>query len=85
MSAVDDLVELWALAEHADLQVSLLCALSACVLLTVVATLYVVQRRRPVYLLNYSVYKPPDSWKITHDTFIDNSYKCGVRTLSQFA
>ena len=31
-----------------------------------------------MYLLNYSVYKPPDSWKATHKSFLDNSVGCGV-------
>ncbi len=31
-----------------------------------------------MYLLNYSVYKPPDSWKSTHKSFLDNSVACGV-------
>ena len=34
-----------------------------------------------MYLLNYAVYKPPDSWKATHKSFLDNSVGCGVRTL----
>ena len=37
------------------------------------------RRQRPVYLLNYAVYKPPDSWKATHKSFLDNSISCGVR------
>ena len=32
-----------------------------------------------MYLLNYAVYKPPDSWKSTHKSFLDNSVSCGVR------
>lgn len=36
------------------------------------------RRQRPVYLLNYSVYKPPDSWKSSHKSFLDNSIACGV-------
>lgn len=35
-----------------------------------------------MYLLNYSVYKPPDSWKSTHKSFLDNSVGCGVRSMS---
>lgn len=31
-----------------------------------------------MYLLNYSVYKPPDSWKATHKSFLDNSRTSGV-------
>ena len=31
-----------------------------------------------MYLLNYSVYKPPDSWKSSHKSFLDNSIACGV-------
>ena len=32
-----------------------------------------------MYLLNYAVYKPPDSWKSTHKGFLDNSVSCKVR------
>lgn len=78
MAFLDDLVDWWALASHADVHVTMLCAMSACVLLSVVITLYIMRRQRPVYLLNYSVYKPPDNWKITHDEFIQNSINCGV-------
>ncbi|CAK0756185.1 hypothetical protein CVIRNUC_002434 [Coccomyxa viridis] len=38
------------------------------------------RRQRPVYLLNYAVYKPPDSWKSTHESFLDNSVSCGAFT-----
>ena len=41
------------------------------------------RRQTPVYLLNYAVYKPPDSWKSTHKSFLDNSIECGVRPISQ--
>ena len=34
-----------------------------------------------MYLLNYAVYKPPDSWKSTHESFLDNSVSCGVRPM----
>ena len=41
------------------------------------------RRQRPVYLLNYSVYKPPDSWKATHKSFLENSIISGVRPILQ--
>lgn len=79
MGALDELSDLWALAHQEELQHSLLAALAVCVALTAVLTAYISRRPRPVYLLNYSVYKPPEEWRITHERFLENSRVCGVR------
>jgi 3-ketoacyl-CoA synthase len=76
---LDDLEDLWVLASHADVHVTALCSLAAIVAVTVLLTLHFMRRPRPVYLLNYAVYKPPDSWKSSHQNFLDNSERCGVR------
>lgn len=78
MNALHELADLWALVAEEELQLSLLAVLAVCIALTAVLTAYIFSRARPVYLLNYSVYKPPEEWKISHEGFLDNSRRCGV-------
>ena len=78
---LDDLLDLWALASREELDHSLLAALVTCVALAAVVTSCIYRRPRPVYLLNYSVYKPPEEWRCTHDEFLENSRMCGVSSL----
>lgn len=81
MGMLDDLWDLWELASREELDSSLLAALAICVALAAVVTACIYRRLRPVYLLNYSVYKPPEEWRVTHDEFLENSRMCGVRSL----
>ncbi|CAL8466615.1 g6151 [Coccomyxa elongata] len=78
MGMLDDLLDLWALASREELDHSLLAALVLCVALAAVVTACIYRRPRPVYLLNYSVYKPPEEWRCTHDEFLENSRMCGA-------
>lgn len=79
MSMLDELWELWTLAQQEELQHSLLTAVAVCTALAAVVTAYIFRRARPVYLLNYSVYKPPEEWRASHDQFLEISRLCGVR------
>jgi 3-ketoacyl-CoA synthase len=36
--------------------------MACCLLLTMVASVYVFSRSKPVYLLDYHCYKPPEEW-----------------------
>lgn len=83
MGMLDGLLDLWAVASREKLDRTLLAALALCVALTAVVTAWIYRRLRPVYLLNYSVYKPPEEWRVTHNEFLDNSRACGVRSLLQ--
>jgi hypothetical protein len=78
LDALSGLQRLWdvLLAEGQLLQGLALMAL--CVALVAVATAYLCKRGRPVYLLNYCVYKPPDAWKCPSATFLQNSRQCGA-------
>lgn len=74
------LQRLWgALAEEEQLM-PVLALLATCIMLTVVTMIYIFKRARPVYLLNYCVYKPPDEWKCSSAEFLRNSQRCGVST-----
>ncbi len=71
---------LWEAVAAAGLQGPALGALGLCVALTALVVAWLFRRGgRPVYLLNYAVFRPPDDWKISVQKFLDNSVRCGVR------
>ena len=53
--------------------------MGCCVLLTIVALTYIFARSKPVYLIDYHCYKPPDRLKMPHQKFLELSHNCGVR------
>ena len=52
--------------------------IAACIILTVVVVAYIMSRARPVYLLDFHVYKPRDDLKMPSATFLQHSRKCKV-------
>lgn len=50
----------------------------ACVLLTAGLVMYVMKRARPVYLLDYHVYKPADALKMPHAVFLKHTREAQV-------
>ncbi|KAG4932963.1 hypothetical protein AAZX31_17G115400 [Glycine max] len=63
-----DLYDLW---EH--LQYNLISVILCLTLLVFLSTLYFLTRPRPVYLVNFSCYKPEESRKCTKKIFIEQS------------
>lgn len=39
--------------------------------LLLLALAWLMQRQKPVYLLSFATFKPPDSWKLTHDDIVE--------------
>ncbi|KAK7264989.1 hypothetical protein RJT34_32604 [Clitoria ternatea] len=70
-----DLYDLW---EH--LQYNLISVIVCSALLVFLSTLYFLTRPRPVYLVNFSCYKPEESRKCTKSTFMDHSRLTGSFT-----
>lgn len=68
----DDILQLW---DH--LQYNLVSVLACSGALVFVATLYFMSRPRPVYLVDFSCYKPEDERKVTMQTFIQRSIEAG--------
>ena len=62
MYQAGDLGEMWAVARQAHLTFNALAFVLSCLVLVFVAASYVFTRSRPVYLLNFHVYKPPARW-----------------------
>ena len=50
----------------------------ACVLLTAGLVVYIMKRARPVYLLDYHVYKPADALKMPHAVFLKHTREAQV-------
>ena len=50
----------------------------ACVLLTAGLVIYIMKRARPVYLLDYHVYKPADALKMPHAVFLKHTREAQV-------
>lgn len=70
-----DLYVLW---EH--LQFNLISVIICSSLLVFLATLYFLTRPRPVYLVNFSCYKPEDARKCTRQIFMERSQLTGTFT-----
>jgi len=71
----DDLLLLW---EH--LRLNLITVVLCTTLLVFFTTLYFMTRPRPVYLLNFSCYKPEDARKVTREIFMERSALPGAFT-----
>jgi 3-ketoacyl-CoA synthase len=52
-------------------------------LVVVLSTAYLMRRPRPVYLLDFSCYKPDDSRKVTREIFFERSALAGTFTKVQ--
>ncbi|KAJ6330053.1 hypothetical protein OIU76_008812 [Salix suchowensis] len=73
--SIHDLHDLW---DH--LKFNLISVILCSTLLVFLLTLYFLTRPRPVYLVNFSCYKPDDSRKCTRKIFMDRSKLTGVFT-----
>ncbi|KAK9841814.1 hypothetical protein WJX81_004744 [Elliptochloris bilobata] len=62
--------------EHILAEVSVANLISACVLLTAAVVWYVMSRARPVYLLDFHVYKPRDELKMSRAAFLQHTRGC---------
>ncbi|XP_050378797.1 3-ketoacyl-CoA synthase 11-like [Argentina anserina] len=73
--SLQDLYDLW---EH--LQYNLISVIICSALLVFLFTVYFVTRPRPVYLVNFSCYKPEETRKCTKKIFMDQSTMTGSFT-----
>ncbi len=53
--------------------------IAAACMLTAIMVAYVAKRARPVYLLDFHVFKPADELKMTHEVFLQRTRLCEVR------
>ncbi|CAO2816000.1 unnamed protein product [Amaranthus hypochondriacus] len=73
--SLEDAYVLW---EH--LQFNLISVIVCLALLVFLGTLYFLTRPRPVYLVNFSCYKPEDARKCTRQIFMERSHSIGTFT-----
>jgi 3-ketoacyl-CoA synthase len=73
--SIQDLHDLWY-----HLKFNLISVILCSTLLVFLLTLYFLTRPRPVYLVNFSCYKPDDSRECTRKIFMDRSKLTGVFT-----
>lgn len=73
--------DLPALRDH--LQSNVVSVLISSMLVVVLSMIYLMRRPRPVYLLNFSCYKPEDSRKVTREIFMERSALAGTFTKVQ--
>ncbi|CAL8469239.1 g8780 [Coccomyxa elongata] len=76
MAKSGELKEIWDVAARTNLQFNMITFMTCCLLLTIVASVYVFTRSKPVYLLDYHCYKPPDELKMPHAKFLQLSRDC---------
>lgn len=51
---------------------------AACIVLTMLIVAYMMSRARPVYLLDFHVFKPRDDLKMSSAAFLQHTRKCKV-------
>ncbi|TKY73213.1 3-ketoacyl-CoA synthase 11 [Spatholobus suberectus] len=73
--SLEDLHDIW---EH--LQYNFISVILCSTLIVFLSTLYIMTRPRPVYLVNFSCYKPEEARKCTKKIFMDQSQKSGFFT-----
>ncbi|CAI8619682.1 unnamed protein product [Vicia faba] len=73
--SLKDVYDIWA-----NLQYNLVSVIICSTLLVFLSTLYVMTRPRPVYLVDFSCYKPEESRKCTKTVFMDHSRASGFFT-----
>ncbi|GFY92839.1 3-ketoacyl-CoA synthase 11 [Actinidia rufa] len=73
--SLQDLQDLWN-----SLQYNLISVVLCSSLLVLLSTIYIVTRHRPVYLVDFSCYKPGDDRKCTMKMFVDQSRLTGEFT-----
>eukprot|EP00878_Enallax_costatus_P003978 GHUV01004200.1.p1 GENE.GHUV01004200.1~~GHUV01004200.1.p1 ORF type:complete len:146 (+),score=15.43 GHUV01004200.1:262-699(+) len=80
MVRTGELIKLWSVASQTDLTFNLVTVVICCsVLLAAILSFFLLQTR-PVYLVDFSVYKPPDSWMVPAARFLDCSRASKART-----
>jgi 3-ketoacyl-CoA synthase len=73
--SLKDIYDIWE-----NLQYNLVSVIICSTLLVFLSTLYFMTRPRPVYLVNFSCYKPEESRKCTKRIFMDHSRASGFFT-----
>ncbi|PNX87014.1 3-ketoacyl-CoA synthase 11-like protein, partial [Trifolium pratense] len=73
--SLKDIYDIWE-----NLQYNLVSVIICSTLLVFLSTLYFMTRPRPVYLVNFSCYKPEESRKCTKKMFMDHSRASGFFT-----
>ncbi|KAJ4762496.1 3-ketoacyl-CoA synthase [Rhynchospora pubera] len=69
----DDLRAIWD-----QLQYNVVSVIISSTLIIVLSTVYIMRRPRPVYLLDFSCYKPDDARKVTREIFMERSELAGT-------
>lgn len=62
------------------LQYNVVSVIISSTLVLLLSTIYFMRRPRPVYLLDFSCYKPDDARKVTREVFMDRSERAGSFT-----
>eukprot|EP01132_Coremiostelium_polycephalum_P004904 gene4904-6115_t len=60
-----------------NIYIILTLAFFTLLLLELVISVFISKKRTPVYMVDFSVYQPPDSCKITHDFFVNHTENVG--------
>lgn len=71
-----ELAKLWAVAKQTELTFDLITVVGCSSLVIVALLVYFLLQSRPVYLLDFQVYKPPESWSASTSRFLNGSREC---------
>ncbi|KAK9841805.1 hypothetical protein WJX81_004266 [Elliptochloris bilobata] len=68
-----ELQQLWDMARETELQVNMATVLASCMLLTAALAAWVCKRARPIFLVDYHVFKAPDCLKTEFSTWMNGA------------
>lgn len=75
-----ELGQLWTVANQTDLTFNLVTVVACCsVLMAAVLAIFLLQTK-PVYLVDFAVHQPPESWKWTKQYHAEKTQSCGAFT-----
>lgn len=72
-----DIRELWDVAKQTHLTFNMVTFVATCLVLAVAAATYIFTRQRPVYLMHFTVYKPPAELKTSIKEFLHQTRRVG--------
>ncbi|KAI8464760.1 MAG: FAE1/Type III polyketide synthase-like protein-domain-containing protein [Monoraphidium minutum] len=80
MLRVGQLSALWQVAQETNLTFNLVTAVACCSMLVAAALSSWLLQTRPVFLVDFAVHRPPDSWKMDKVSHMRNTGACGKFT-----
>ncbi|KIZ01226.1 3-ketoacyl-CoA synthase 4 [Monoraphidium neglectum] len=80
MLRMGQLSALWSVAQATNLTINLVTVVACCSMLVAAMLSFFLLQTRPVYLVDFAVHRPADSWKMDKVSHMHNTAECGKFT-----